>query len=64
MIQYSVYAFEQSADATVDVICDFGKSVHIGIDACNSVIILWQLHIVLFQICVMCHLDWFQALVH
>ena len=38
MIQCSVYAFEQSANATVDEIFDFGKSVHIGTDACNSVI--------------------------
>ena len=54
MIQCSVYAFEQSANATVDEIFDFGQSEYIGIDGCNSVIILWHLHIVLFQICVMC----------
>ena len=64
MMQCSVYAFEQFANATVDEIFDFGKYVYVGIDVCNSVIIWWQLHMVLFQVCVMCHLDWFQALVH
>ena len=55
MIQCSVYAFEQSANANVDEICVCGKTVHIGIDVCNSAIRLGPSD--------MCHLDWFQALV-
>ena len=52
MIQYSVHAFEQSANVSVDVIFDIFKSVYIGTDVCNSVIILWQLHSAFFQVCV------------
>ena len=60
MIQYSVYAFEQSANATVDVIFDFSKSVHIGTDACNSVIFCGNCTLRFFKFvcfCCFCTMD-------